>query len=101
MESNWRNRAAIAIGEALGKFTEGGGDLIYLNSDDHEQVKKLIDDAYPFDQRLNHPYKVWLDERRKVFVALGIPVKQTHSCHSDEFDCPQLSLFSTRTKANK
>lgn len=96
MENTWRNAASLAIGQALGEFTTAGGDLIYLNEDDHQTIKKLIDKAYPFGARHRHPYKVWLDERRKVLVALGIPVRQPKS--STPSDSNQLSLFSTKTK---
>ena len=77
----------------------GGGDLIYLNADDHKTIKKLISESYPFGERANHPYKIWLDERRKVFLALGIPVN--HSRSSNQTDSTQLSLFSTKTKRSR
>lgn len=96
MESKWRTVASLAIGQALGAFTSGGGDLIYLNADDHKTIKKLIDESYPFDVRANHPYKIWLDERRKVFLSLGIPFNQPRT--ANQTDSNQLSLFSTQTK---
>jgi hypothetical protein len=94
MESKWRNAASLAIGQALGEFS---GDLIYLNEDDHQTIKKLIDKAYPFGGRHSHPYKVWLDERRKVLVSLGIPVRQSKKMPPLD-SSNQLSLFSTKTK---
>ncbi len=96
MYSRWRNAASLAIAEALGRFTEGGGDLFDLNETDHKTIKALIRNSYPFDVRTNHPYKMWCDEQRKVLVSLGIPVPE--SDHALSIDPNQLNLFSTRSK---
>lgn len=35
-------------------------------------LKKEIDKSYPFGERAYYPYKIWLEERRKYFLDLGI-----------------------------
>lgn len=56
---NWRSHACIAIEDAIKKAPKGS-DLI-----------KAIDAAYPFGERKYHPYKIWLDERRKALIRLN------------------------------
>lgn len=96
MESTWRNAASLAIGQALGRFTEGGGDLFDLDETDHKTIKALIRDSYPFGARTNHPYKIWCDEQRKVLTSLGISVPE--SKRHPAIAPTQLNLFSTKTK---
>lgn len=36
-----------------------------------EERTKLIDDAYPFGERANFPYKAWLRARRGYLVRYG------------------------------
>jgi hypothetical protein len=35
-----------------------------------QDVMRAIDAAYPFGPRRHHPYKIWLDERRKLAAEL-------------------------------
>lgn len=67
-----------------------------------QEIKDKIDKSYPFGQRINHPYKIWLDERKKAFIALGILEKRTDNVTSqsqksstkcDSTIHQQLSLF--------
>lgn len=95
MENTWRNAASLAIGQALGRFTEGGGDLFDLDETDHKTIKALIRDSYPFGARTNHPYKIWCDEQRKVLTSLGISVPESKR---SLLDANQLNLFSTKPK---
>jgi hypothetical protein len=60
--SEWRLAAREAIQRAIASVEDG--DLV--------KIKKSIDASYPFGQRKYHPYKIWLDERRKHFYELGI-----------------------------
>lgn len=90
MEKTWFEIARETIAAILSDYTEGGGDLIFMDASDLERIKKRIDDAYPFGERSRFPYKAWLIERRKVFIALGIPVRSfsRKPCEGD-----QLPLF--------
>ena len=55
MTSIWRLAAREAIEKAIAS----------LLADDLPGIKKMVDAAYPFGLRANHPYKMWLSERRK------------------------------------
>jgi hypothetical protein len=91
MKNTWSGYARKTIAAILSDYTEGGGDLIYLDASDRARIKKRIDDAYPFGERSNFPYQAWLIERRKAFIALGIPVRSTSI---KPYEGDQLSLFS-------
>lgn len=67
MTSKWRIVARAAIQKAIASLPP---------ECDRAELKKAIDQAYPFGEREYYPYKVWLDERRKTFYELGIPTKQ-------------------------
>jgi hypothetical protein len=94
MAKTWSELAREAIAAILSDYTESGGDLIYLDADDRERIKKRIDDAYPFGERSNFPYKAWLIERRSAFIALGIPVRSTSKKPNET---SQMDLFNTST----
>jgi hypothetical protein len=94
----WPERAAKAIAAVLKKYTDDGGDLVYLSEADRKLLKKQIDAAYPFYERRCYPYKAWLQERRRVFMALGIPIV---SRRHNQPESNQLSLFSTQSKRKK
>lgn len=98
MEKTWSGIARETIAAVLSDYTKGGGDLIYLDSNDRKLLKKAIDAAYPFFERRCFPYKAWLLERRKVFIALGIPLR---SSSRKSPDTGQLNLFSTSTKKKR
>lgn len=55
-DSYWRKRAQRVI---RGVLEEHGGKP-------YHEVMAAIDAAYPFGPRSHHPYKIWLDERRKL-----------------------------------
>lgn len=67
MTSPWRLAARRAIESAIASLPPDC---------DRSEIKKAIDQAYPFGCRELYPYKVWLDERRKYFYDLGIIQKQ-------------------------
>lgn len=60
--SEWRAAAQITIRQAIDE----------CKSRDKKEIKKAIDAAYPFGIRENHPYKIWLSERRIALEDLGI-----------------------------
>lgn len=51
----WRQRAAPVIAEVIHR----------VGFDDPARLKRELRDAYPFGDRENYPYKVWLDEIKK------------------------------------
>lgn len=68
----WRQKAKFVIQEA---FTEWANAYQKMPSPsmpepDKKRFIKLIDGFYPFGQRAHFPYKVWLEERRKVVLWL-------------------------------
>lgn len=85
MTSEWRLAARAAIQKAIAAAP----------SDDLAVIKKCIDAAYPFGERENHPYKMWLKERKLCFQELGIiPPETKKECDLCDRTPPgQLSLF--------
>lgn len=56
--SSWRQRANRVIRQA-----------IELNEDaSREAIRAAVDAAYPFGERMYHPYKIWLKVRREYFI---------------------------------
>ncbi len=74
--SYWREKADAAIIAAIASINV---NLENLSEQDKQKLKCVIDAAYPFSARKNHPYQVWLDERRKAFERLGIINKKIRS----------------------
>lgn len=56
MKSPWREKSAKIIYKVL-------EDNPYISI---KELRKKISKAYPFGERKYHPYKIWLDEVRKV-----------------------------------
>lgn len=54
--STWREKARATIREVMRANPDVGGN----------ELRKLLRENYPFGERRMHPYKVWLDEVRKV-----------------------------------
>ena len=52
---SWRSKAAPIIERVL-KETSGR---------DEKEIRAALSSAYPFGQRANHPYKIWLDEIKR------------------------------------
>lgn len=68
--SYWRERCKGIIYNVL-KQTEGASE---------EEIKKALQDAYPFGERAYHPYKIWLSEikaQRKLRKPKPTPINQT------------------------
>jgi hypothetical protein len=40
-----------------------------------EEIATAIKNSYPFSIRENHPYKIWLSEKREFLIAHGIKVR--------------------------
>lgn len=54
-ESHWRTTSNRVIYQVL-KATDGQTE---------REIKKALEDAYPFGERKMHPYKIWLDAIKK------------------------------------
>ncbi len=52
MKSQWRAIARPIIADVIND----------VGLDDEKKLKRELRDAYPFGERANHPYKIWLDE---------------------------------------
>lgn len=77
-QPTWRDWAAEIITETL-KATAGQTE---------KEIKSALKNAYPFGERSNHPYKIWLDEiKRQRSGKLERRVRKT------EKDKETLSLF--------
>lgn len=48
---------------------------------DPQATAKAIDDAYPFADRSNSPYRAWLKVRREFFANHGLPRKGDYLSH--------------------
>jgi hypothetical protein len=55
IQSYWRSKASPII------------EKILLDTKGQEEaaIRQALRDAYPFGERSNHPYKIWLDEIRR------------------------------------
>lgn len=76
--SHWRCCAAQTI-ERVVATTAPGTDL-----------KAAIDAAYPFGERKYTPYKIWLEERKKVLIRLNlykVPGSRKCKYHPDGQTC--------------
>ena len=71
----WRDQVRPIIKEVIKQYG--------LNS---KNLNKALRDAYPFGQRKNYPYKVWLDEIKK---QTGTQKKSSDKKTSDK----QMKLF--------
>jgi hypothetical protein len=58
-ESRWRVAARRAIAEAL---------LTVIPADDEKTVRATVNAHYPFGERKHLPYRMWLDEVKKVML---------------------------------
>ncbi|MEH2201152.1 hypothetical protein [Nostoc sp.] len=67
--SYWREKSAGVISAVITNF---GADLKNLTDRQKQDLRCAIDASYPFGARKNHPYQIWLDERRKAFYRLGL-----------------------------
>lgn len=65
MTSYWRKRAKAVIDKVITDNPKATPD----------ELKRLIDAAYPFGSRELHPYQIWLKERTLAFQHLGIATK--------------------------
>lgn len=60
--ASWRSIAKAAIARVIAENPGAGGP----------ELKKLLQKAYPFGDRRNHPYKIWCDEVKKTQHDLSI-----------------------------
>lgn len=63
--NRWRSAAQAAIEGAIRRCR--AADVT-----DPKTILQHVDNAYPFGERAMHPYKIWLDERKKARVRLGL-----------------------------
>lgn len=63
----WRRRARAAICRAVESYLNTHADI------EAAELRRLVDDAYPFGMRKYHPYKMWLSERRAFLDLLEQP----------------------------
>ncbi|AFZ24760.1 hypothetical protein Cylst_2553 [Cylindrospermum stagnale PCC 7417] len=91
--THWRQKSQQVIAKVVKELPEDATP---------QQIKQAIDKSYPFGSRENHPYKIWLDERRKTFYDLGLaekkPDKKGRKTRIPAIKCDhvvegQLSLF--------
>jgi hypothetical protein len=80
--SHWRTKAQNVIRDAL--------ELGFKAGESDAQILARIDAAYPFGERAMHPYKIWLDERRKAMDALNF------GAHATARRCPSCGAGTGR-----
>lgn len=56
-----------------------------------KELRALIKDAYPFGARKYHPYKIWLSEQTRAFVALGF-IKQKGKRKTNQDPGPEFNF---------
>lgn len=64
-EMSWREEAADIIGRTIAE----------TDSKDLPLLRQRLRDAYPWGERKNHPYKIWLDEIKRQ-LGLKPPLQQ-------------------------
>lgn len=70
--SHWRSRARAAIERAIAEHNEQPSPPAEPATDRAALIKR-IDAAYPFGPRQYHPYKMWLEERRRAIARIDAP----------------------------
>ena len=75
--SRWRahSRRVIAQTVAAWLAAEGRHSLFSLPRADASRLLEAVLAAYPFGERSNHPYKIWLSEVRCLKGELGFAAK--------------------------
>jgi hypothetical protein len=77
--SRWRLESNRIIWDTLHKA--GIDPNIYpkkFTTTQKKRLIKLVNEAYPFGVKANHPYKIWLSEVNHILGHLGIkPLKNT------------------------
>jgi hypothetical protein len=63
--SRWKEHAAAVIRRVMAEAAAAGLDA--------EATRRLVDAAYPFGARANHPYAMWLRARRELLFGDGVP----------------------------
>ncbi len=76
MGATWRDNARPIIADVIKR----------VGSDDEKALKKALREAYPYGERANHPYKIWLDE---IKVQTGKKMKVNPK------DTRQMELWSS------
>lgn len=66
MKSEWREIARPIIADTISK----------IGLDNDKKLKKALREAYPFGERANHPYKIWLDEIKRQTGKKKKPIKK-------------------------
>ncbi len=79
--SNWRNRARAAMFPIVDEWPDK------LDITEPSLLLAAIDAAYPFGQRTGHPYKMWLQERRRLISMLRIDTAEQPATADDYAAC--------------
>jgi hypothetical protein len=102
MTTSWRDIARNVICTVTKAAILYNGNPSEWDDEVKKAVNATIDAAYPFGVRANHPYQIWLDERKEALINLGIeerkPGTKQKGARSpkpkqDEIAPGQMSLF--------
>ena len=77
----WRDYARPVIAEVINR----------VGIDDPKLLRKELSDAYPFFEKENHPYRIWLDEIKRQLGQL--PPLGQRKPKEKEIDPNQIDLF--------
>ena len=94
-KSEWRRRSKEVITEALLEYEAKA--LSLGDRFDMKEAFKVVNDRYPFGERENHPYRIWLKtiEEAKELMANQSPsfLVQNNWLEIRSIDPNQLTLF--------
>lgn len=85
----WRERARPIIANGIRSVV--GAKMPPYSEAQKQAIRKVLIPLYPWGQRSNHPYKIWLDEIRK----------QVCDSKYREWDHNQIPLFKLEKKDSK
>lgn len=81
--TTWRRSAEITISDAYHRAVREGKT--------GQEIVKAIDDAYPFGERAMHPYKMWLDARRRILGKLGLYKGKRPWTRAESYSMPDVT----------
>jgi hypothetical protein len=76
---SWRDESIRVIKETLAKYNLPYPCPVHGDVQQEKEARKLLNDAYPFYEKLHWPYKVWCEEVNK---ALGKPKNKKIKPHA-------------------
>lgn len=77
MVMSWRSHSLEIINSRIKEVTRLPAWETLSTVDRKLQIKSLIDDDYPYSERMGAAYKGWLDARADIFTIWDIPTKRT------------------------